>query len=74
MDFNVVLNALYIIIFLASMIVILKLLLESQLHTIFKQGRILEIRIFYCLISVIGGYLTASAFVRLVEAIVTIIN
>lgn len=74
MDFTVILNALYIVVFLTSMIVILKLLLESQLHTIFKQGRILEIRIFYCILSIVGGYLTSSAFVRLVEAISIIIK
>lgn len=68
-----VFNALYIIFFLGSLVVFLKLLFASEYHKFFKQGRILEIRIGYCLVAIICSYLTSSAIMKFLEVITNLI-
>lgn len=59
----------YLIIFLGMIVVNLKILLESNFHQLFKQGRVNQIRIFYIIFSIILSYLFTSAIVRFMEEI-----
>ena len=68
-----VFNALYVVLFLGILVVFLKLLFESEFHKFFKQGRILEIRIGYCLVAVMCSYLTTSAIIKFLEVITNLI-
>lgn len=61
--------AVYLIIFFGMIIVNLKILLESNFHQLFKQGRVNQIRLFYVIFSIILSYLFASAIVRFLEEI-----
>ncbi len=64
----------YFISFLVFFVIFLKLLMETNLYKIFKQGKILEIRLFYLLISMVMSTIMAFGITKLSEAIYEIIN
>lgn len=64
----------YFITFLGSIIVILKILLESNLHTFFKKGRINQIRFAYIIIAIILSFLFTSAIIKLIETMLLIVK
>lgn len=63
----------YFISFLFGIIIILKILFESNLHKLFKQGRIFQIRMAYFVIAIVFSHLLADAIWRFLQAIITII-
>lgn len=60
--------------FLIFFVIFLKILMETNLHKIFKQGKILEIRLFYLLFSVVLSTIVSLGLNKLIEVIYEIIN
>ena len=60
--------------FLIFFVIFLKILMETNLHKIFKQGKILEIRLFYLLLSVVLSTIVSLGLNKLIEVIYEIIN
>ncbi|HHU23565.1 MAG: DUF1146 family protein [Bacilli bacterium] len=71
-------NKYYAIIFFLSflfmMIITLRVLFDSQLHKIFKQGSVTSIRTFYIILAIAISYLISSAFIDFIKAIGLIIS
>lgn len=65
---------LYFILFLGNIIVILKILLESRLHELFKKGRLFQIRFAYIIIAIILSFLFTSAIIKFIEAVLLIVK
>lgn len=68
------LTIIYFVSFLCFFIMSLKILMETNIHKIFKQGKILEIRLFYLLISIIMSTIISIGLVKFIESITKIIN
>lgn len=68
------LTIIYFVSFLCFFIMSLKILMETNIHKIFKQGKILEIRLFYLLISIIMSTIISIGLVKFIESISKIIN
>jgi uncharacterized membrane protein YwzB len=66
-------STIYLITFLGMTVVILKIFLESNMHQLFKQGRISQIRLFYLILSVILSYLFSSALIKFMEEVYNLI-
>lgn len=68
------LNYIFFITFIMTFLVIFKMLLGMNIDKIFKQGRIIEIRIFYFITCFILSYLTASALTSLIDVMLKILK
>lgn len=68
------LTIIYFVSFLCFFIVSLKILMETNIQKIFKQGKILEIRLFYLLISIIMSTIISIGLIKFIECITEIIN
>jgi len=66
-------NWIYLIVFLISIPVTWFILLASNLEKCFKQGRILEIRIAYILLTLIFSHLLASCISTFVSGFTSLI-
>ena len=66
-------NFLYFGFFLIGFILILKLLLSSNLEKLFKQGKVLEIRISYIVVTFILSFLFASSLTKFLETIYNLV-
>lgn len=64
----------YFLSFLVCIPLILKILLESNIHAIFKKGKVVYIYLFYFLMTIIISYLFASAIERFVYVFIDIIS
>lgn len=61
-------DILYVIVFLTMIVISTKVLLASHLDKCFKQGKIIEIRFAYVIVSVIISYIVTKAVVEITEA------
>jgi uncharacterized membrane protein YwzB len=68
-----VFNFLYFGFFLISFILILKILLSSNFEKLFKQGKILEIRFAYAIVTFILSFLFSSSLTKLLETIYNLV-
>lgn len=59
---------------LAIFVLCVKIFLESNIHKIFRQGKIFEIRCFYLLLSFAISTLCSVGIVKLIEAAFTIVG
>jgi uncharacterized membrane protein YwzB len=66
-------NFLYFAFFLIGFILILKILLSSNFEKLFKQGKILEIRMSYMVVTFILSFLFASSLTKLLETIYSLV-
>lgn len=64
----------YFISFLVFVVIFLKILMETNLYKIFKQGKVFEIRLFYLLISMVLSTIMSLGITKLSESIFEIIN
>lgn len=66
---NNYINILYIFFFMAGIALSFKILLASNFEKLFKQGKILEIRIGYFVVSIIMSFLLTKSVIELIERI-----
>lgn len=71
---NKAMTIIYFVSFLSFFVICLKILMETNLYKIFKQGKIIEIRLFYILLSVIMSTIISIGLTKFVEVIYEIIN
>lgn len=57
---------------LAIFIIFIKIFLESNIHKMFKQGKVLEIRCFYIFCAFAISTICSIGIVKFIEAIITI--
>jgi uncharacterized membrane protein YwzB len=60
--------------FLFMLVISLKVLFDSQIHKIFKQGSVTSIRAFYIIIAIVVSYIVSSAIIDFIKAINAIIS
>lgn len=60
--------------FLCFFIISLKVLMETNLQKIFKQGKVFEIKLFYLLLSLIMSTIISFGLIKFIECITEIIN
>jgi len=63
---------LFIVFFLGFIPLIFKVLVAMEIHLLFKQGKVMEIRLAYIAITLIISYLLASSITGILERLVTI--
>lgn len=71
---NNYIDLLYIIFFFMMLIISFLILLASNFEKLFKQGKIVEIRIAYVIMSIIISYLVSEAFIALIERTHSFLN
>ena len=59
---------------LFMLVISLKVLFDSQIHKIFKQGSVTSIRAFYIIIAIVVSYIVSSAIIDFIKAINAIIS
>lgn len=67
MDF--VLNLIFIIVFLGTLVISGKVLIDSNFEKCFKQGKVNSIKVAYVIVMIIVAFLVALAFKYLVNAV-----
>lgn len=64
----------YFVSFLSFFVICIKILMETNIYKIFKQGKIIEIRLFYILLSAIMSTIISIGLTKFVEVVYEIIN
>lgn len=64
----------YFISFLIFFVISLKILMETNIYKVFKQGKIVEIRLFYILLSLIMSTILSFGLTKFINVIYEIIN
>lgn len=71
---NIVINVVFLISFFGFLILIFRMLLDSNLDKFFKQGKVGSIRIMYILVSIVGAFLMAFCLKELTSAFYSFFN
>lgn len=68
------LNIIYLVVFLTMIVVTTKILLASNYEKMFKQGKIVEIRVAFFIIIIVISFITTMAIVKTSEVIVNLLS
>lgn len=71
---NNYLNIIYLVVFLTMIIISTKIILASNYEKLFKQGKIVEIRIAFFIIVIVISFITTMALVKTSEVIYNLIS
>ncbi len=71
---NNYLNIIYLVVFLTMIIISTKIILASNYEKLFKQGKIVEIRIAFFIMVITISFLTTMALVKTSEVIYNLIS
>lgn len=71
---NNYLNIIYLVVFLTMIIISTKIILASNYEKLFKQGKIVEIRIAFFIMIITISFLTTMALVKTSEVIYNLIS
>lgn len=71
---NNYLNIIYLVVFLTMIIISTKIILASNYEKLFKQGKIVEIRIAFFIMVITISFITTMALVKTSEVIYNLIS
>ena len=71
---NNYLNIIYLVVFLTMIIISTKIILASNYEKLFKQGKIVEIRVAFFIMVIMISFLTTMALVKTSEVIYNLIS
>ena len=71
---NNYLNIIYLVVFLTMIIISTKIILASNYEKLFKQGKIVEIRVAFFIIVITISFITTMALVKTSEVIYNLIS
>ena len=71
---NNYLNIIYLVVFLTMIIISTKIILASNYEKLFKQGKIVEIRVAFFIMVITTSFITTMALVKTSEVIYNLIS
>ena len=71
---NNYLNIIYLVVFLTMIIISTKIILASNYEKLFKQGKIVEIRVAFVIMVITISFITTMALVKTSEVIYNLIS
>ncbi|MCI6716836.1 MAG: hypothetical protein SOZ32_00965 [Bacilli bacterium] len=71
---NNYLNIIYLVVFLTMIIISTKIILASNYEKLFKQGKIVEIRVAFFIMVITISFITTMALVKTSEVIYNLIS